>query len=531
MAYAPRWFLERMVMNRSVVRVLLVLPPILLVVGSLLSDAAAATASVTLVIGYVAALGARWWPGFVGASIAGALSLPVLFAPHLGVWSTVLIVVALPAVGRGMTALSPSFVPVRRVSARGASTLALSLGAALLAIVLLALVLSAPALAQTAGALFFVLIASVGVQYRRLGASPLSVEPRRVSVRAGERIDVPVTLRPGTVRCAVHLLLSVEGGAVVPGGIVAFQDEYGVIVSIAPALGGPTTVMLQASLTDGLGLVRAGRSLHVADLNVIPRARIARGAAQAFLARRSAGAEIGRLLSGEIAGFLAAQSGVEYQSSRMYVPGDSLRSVDWKHTARLQSLAVKTYDDGAKSNGLLLANLSVASAEEADRLVHEVLSAALTIAASAHAAAFAVYGHREVSRLSAVMDGSRLVASALDACTDVHVAPAWRRVSRPLSVQEAETRVARLKRSNSVAVSGLVFLLGLSSASVRRRVEASTVTALLQKGVRACAPAWCVVISAMHTDAEAVLTGLRLAERHGVRTLLVNVGDGGERAG
>ena len=215
----------------------------------------------------------------------------------------------------------------------------------------------------------------------------------------------------------------------------------------------------------------------------------------------------------------------------MYVPGDTLLSIDWKHTARLQSLVVKTFDDGSEASGLLLVNLSAASADEADRLVYEFLSAALTIASMSYGVSLALYGHGEEGRFSPVLWGTDLVRASLKACAGVRIVPAWRRVLRPLSLQEVQGRVGHLRHAGGEAAPRLASLLALKEHALSRQLEEEPLAALLSGAGHRYHASWCVAISAMHGDAEAVLTALRRMDRSGIRTRLVNVGSAPSRGG
>ena len=66
-------------------------------------------------------------------------------------------------------------------------------------------------------------------------------------------------------------------------------------------------------------------------------------------------------------------------------------------------------------------------------------------------------------------------------------------------------------------------LLTLRERMFRARMLNAPVGALLREVTRRGQPAWCIVVSAMHRDAEAVLTGLHDMERGGVRTRLIDV--------
>ena len=512
-------------MSRSAVRILLLYTPIVLVAGSLVSDAPTASATVGLVVLYVSCLLAAWWPGFLVSALASALVAPVLAAPYLGAWSVLLTVPVLGAVARALNGLAPALVAVHPPVRRSLSPLATSIGAALVAIFVIAVVLSSAPLALGSG--FLILAGGIGaaVESARLGHSPLRVERRDMSVRAGERIAFDLEVLPAGVHgVALFSLAGQEGAAIREPGPFALEELVRNVVSVGTSVGGPSEVVLRASVSDPLGLIHVGQSLNVAHLNVIPRARVARWAAEEFLAHRGGGPESSDALSREVAGLLAAQQGVEYVTSRLYVPGDALVSIDWKHTSRLQSLVVKTFDDGSRSAGLILVNLSVTDADEADRLVYEFLSAALTIATLSYGASVALYDHSSDGGSSPVLWGSELVRAALNACVDVRMAPAWRRVLRPVSLQELEGRVSRVRRAAGEVAPKLASLLALKEQAVRMHLEGEPLGVLLRSSQHRYHPAWCVAISAMHRDADAVLTGLRQMERSGVRTKLVNVG-------
>jgi len=513
-------------MGRYAKLVALYLTPVALVTGSLLSDVLAAVASVLLVALYLASLIAGWWPGFVVASVSSALALPVLFQPFLGGYSVLLALPAIVAASRGLMALAPVLLNVPLPTGRALSPLARSLVWTLVAVVLLSFILSVPVLRNAGGLVLAALALTAAVQSVRLGGRPLIAPVSGVAARAGERIEFEAEIRTVRIGARGFARISTDPGfSLCRGESFMLEDVGTAAISVAPALAGPTTVGLWAAITDSLGLLHVGQRLDVAKLNVVPRARAARWAAEGYLQHRAQGSEIGRMVSGQVAGFLTTNIGVEYQSSRMYVPGDSLVTVDWKHTARLQSLVVKTFDDGIRSSGLLLVSLSASSVDEADRLVYEVLSAALTISSMGHVASIGVYDHRGDSRLSPILDEDGLVREALGACGDVRVSPAWRRFSRPVSSQEMEARTARVRRGGSAAAAALGDLMSLSGGSLRRRVEASTVTSLLRLASLRYRPAWCIAVSSMHSDAEAILTGLRAMEHEGIRTKLVNVGD------
>ena len=515
----------------NVTRALLVYQPLALVAASLLFGVSAASAGILLVVLYLASLVARWWPGFTAVSVASFIALPVVLWPHVGPWSVLAALPLLPAMGRGLTGLAPSLMTTSTTSRRTLSPLCVSLCVALAALVLVALTVSSIALAAGAGVALAVVFGLSAVAFVQLGSQPLGTEPRRVSVRAGERVEVPAKLQPARRQVRGYVRLSGEGDARVDDtGPFPLHDTGRRVVALTPTLAGPREVALHLSITDQLGLIHVSRRVVVTRLNVVPRARVARWAAEEFAERGRSGPAMGTAISGQAAQFLATQSGVEYASSRLYVSGDRLQSIDWKHSARLQRLVVKTFDDGSRLPGLLLANLSGTGAEEVDRLVYEFLSAALTVSSLGYGAAIAVCNHRGEHRLSPVLDGRALVRRALEDLSLVRTAPAWRWETRPMSAQETERRAVRAERAAGAAALGVARLLRLRQRSLQADAEGASMGLLAREAIRTEQPDWCIVISAMHGDAEAVLTTLGWMKQRGMRTRLVDVGMAGSQS-
>jgi uncharacterized protein (DUF58 family) len=512
-------------MQHRAMRVLLLFPPVALVGLSVVAGAPATAASVVLVALYSAAYLARWWPGFLVASLSCTLALPLFAAPYLASWAVLAGLFALPAVGHGFSRLAGPALEVMGSTGRSLSPLCGSIMASLVGVAVLAVVAAANVVALAAVMILSAFAVGAAVGYVRLGRTPLAVDVREMSLRAGTRLDLEVEVRWSRGRAGGPVSMAATGGATLRGP-QWFVPGHGaaLTVSFVPTLGGPASIIVHGVASDAFGLVRIGQRLEVARLNVIPRARIARWAAAEYLEHRGGVGEWHGVLSGEVSYVLGSLTGAEYVASRMYVPGDSPKSIDWKHTAKLGSLVVKVFEDSAKSPGAVVVNLSVGDAEEADRLVYELLSAALTVAALSHRASFVVYGGTSTDgRTTPVLGGDDVVRAALEACAGVVAAPvAWRRWLRPASLQEVQKQVARARRIAGDG-SALVSLLETKEHATRVAVEREPVGALVRTEATRDHPAWCVGISAMRGDAEALLTVLREMEHGEVRTRLVDV--------
>ncbi len=137
----------------------------------------------------------------------------------------------------------------------------------------------------------------------------LSIETPPQLSSSGERTTTALKLEPRSGRVGVRLLLPRRTGLHVLG---------------------PLTVVL----TDPLGIFEA--PVHELDSLVIripPKAGLAPLARWYGLVRSSSGART-----------LSPGHGVEYHSTREYHPGDELRHVDWKATARQGRLHVKVFE-------------------------------------------------------------------------------------------------------------------------------------------------------------------------------------------
>jgi len=286
-------------------------------------------------------------------------------------------------------------------------------------------------------------------------------------------------------------------------------------------------VTARACISDPLGLLAAGRNVQLVSLTVIPRARALERAALQFLEGRSgSGATMSAAASEALPHLLLRDSGVEYAGSRTYMPGDRLRSIDWKHSAKLQRPVVKRYLNETYSNGILLVNRTVADVDQADRLVYELLSAALTLAREGLGAAVVTYqGSGDFPAHAQVLSGRGLVQHALDVARGLVLDSPYPRLLETRSLQALTGFRARITADNTdAATAGGVLMV--AERAVRHTVERHPLTRALMHTSRDPHPGWCLAISNMGEDAEALLTGLQRLEASGARTLLLDVRTG-----
>ena len=512
-------------MCRKVNPVLLACPVVILSGAALLSDVAAAGITVVVMGVYLASLWTgRWWL-FLVSALVSVLSIPILTSELLGLWGIFLTLPALPAVAFGLQSVAipllPSSVPVRlRLSSLAVSTMtALACG------LFIAVVAQAILLATSCALLFVVFLAALFIQYRRLGRHPLLVEVLNSRVSAGTEVRRGIVVRRSCRSCCNMSIRASAGVKVESVSPLRMDgDTIEIVLSLTPLLGGPKDVNLRMCVSDELGLVWVGQSLHVLHLNVIPRARAAQAAAMRFLERGELGESGGDYLAGDIAVVAGLAGGGEYIASRPYVPGDSIRTVDWKHTAKLRSLVVKTFGESSGATGLILLNRGVSDADEADRLVYKFLSGVLAVVGLSQGAALGLYGDGKDERIGPALEGHALVRRALDVSAEVRMGMEWGSVLQPVSLQRIQARGARLRRLSGETASRLSTLLGIEERAMQTGWREDPVGRLTRGALHRFYPAWCIAFSAMQWDAGSLLSELHRLETRGVRTLLVDVG-------
>ena len=179
-------------------------------------------------------------------------------------------------------------------------------------------------------------------------------------------------------------------------------DKINLELKFTPPLAGPSKIGIQACVADSRGLIETGQILEPLDLHIIPKAKYAAWLANKFLEQTTAGG--GMAMPVPTTNSRYAKRGVEFYGSREYQLGDQLKDIDWIHSYRLGELIVKEYSGAQGQVGIIIANLSAKSAEDADELAYNLVISALTYATEGVPSGIAAYNSKEV--LSVVQPGN-----------------------------------------------------------------------------------------------------------------------------
>ena len=505
--------------------VALVYPPVALVVAAVFHGTGATAAALLLTGIYGVAWAARWPAMRVVVSIVVALVLPHSAADWLNLYAPILVVPALGCVDVALRGRA-SLATARQTSRTPALTQeALPLFVLFFALLLVAAFLQSAVLALSVVLMAGWCVAMAGRAALRMRHGILHVTAETRSLGAGKRLSVQVLA--DTSRChGCHVY--VEGvdpqTRVAPHEFTCDTPTRTLQVDVSPALSGPTEIGGTFVVVDGRGLVAVRQRVELLRLDVVPRARMATKAAQLYLEGGGQGsALVGETTSGAVQQLAVAFGGVEYVTSRVYVPGDSVRLLDWKHTAKLQHLVVREFEEDRGSSGVLAFNRIVSDVDQADRAVSELVSAALTAARMGLSASIADYSDGGMSGLSPRLRGRDLVRSALEVSSRIEYGPRHLRFLRVHGVQDVRGALARLRGLETGSGRKLREILELEEEALRAAVQEHPLTAVLRR-VAPEGAGWVLVISSVGHDAAAAATGLRRLQQVGVRTLLLDVG-------
>jgi uncharacterized protein (DUF58 family) len=285
-------------------------------------------------------------------------------------------------------------------------------------------------------------------------------------------------------------------------------------LSFVPVLSGPSKPEIQALAVDSRGLVQANQVLKPVDLHIIPRAKYARWLAGKYLEQTSAGgAQVSSIPS--FGAVKATRYGLEYVGSREYQPGDRWRDIDWKHTYLFRELVVKEFGGAQGQATILVADLTAGSAEEADRLSHDFVMAALTLATESLPTALLVYGGREVFAALKPMNPREALKKALELTKKMVVAEPTQRILQPRELRSLRRSISQLERLNGYSTERLGDILKFEFEANQIALSADSVGKALSRIAEVVpSPATLTVVSSLSSDNSVLgLTLDKLKER------------------
>ena len=368
---------------------------------------------------------------------------------------------------------------------------------------------------------FGVLVAIVLCQ---LPSKPVVEEQVKQRMVAGSRAHLDIKL---TVKTKTGGLLFVESPyewvKVDPNILSLKRNDLVVKVSLSLGLSGPSIVKLKGQAVDRWGLIQVNFELEPVRLYVIPRARYAAWLARRYLAATKPGAL--PLISNveTLRPIYGLRRGVEYYGSQLYQPGDSLKNIDWKHSLKYNELVSKEFADFHGQPAVVLINLAVGNAEEADKLSYNIIVTAISLARENIPAALVAYNHESVRIATSTLQSQELVRKSLQIAQEMVAFINPVRYLNPPDVARLRANISRIQFVESKASNVLGQLLQLEYKNLSNNAKLNPATkALTEVFGKANKQSNIIIISHRNHDAEALAFNTFYFSRKG--NAVINIG-------
>ena len=231
-----------------------------------------------------------------------------------------------------------------------------------------------------AGVLLAGLVLRTGQEAWAMRRFPLRFEAQQVRILAGAEKSVSLLAQnDASLSVRIHLVASSPEVNLRQQIFELLKGQRRIVDGVVkPTLAGPRQPNLLAFALGPWGLMEAGALLTPLELHVIPRARYAAWLAGRFLEGGQGHQPMSS--TGLGASLLSRRRGVEFDHLREYQPGDSLRTVEWRHSLKFGELFVKDFLDPVSGEVIFLTNLTVDGEDQADELASMLVVSALSAA-------------------------------------------------------------------------------------------------------------------------------------------------------
>ena len=386
---------------------------------------------------------------------------------------------------------------------------------------LISLVVGSILIASAAVVLLLGLLVRLGHVLLSTRGLPITTESVRLRVLAGEKGRIRFCLRNETHVPLRGVLYALENwiGLSVQQFEIEASSTLEIGVEVNPSLSGPSRPAIQMMILDPWGLLWRGIEFHPIELRVIPRARYARQLARRYLE----GTGVQRLSAStapprEI-------GGAEFTRLREYQAGDRLKDVSWRYTAKFQEIIVKEHQGPQSGQVVILLNVVAGNIDEADWLVYQAVSSALTAATQDIPSALAAYDNEKSVLTTSLSDPRETLKQALRVSDHVLLAEPQQRVLDPPDLPRLSRSVRRLAvNAHTKTDGGIGRLLTLEINALEEMAYRHPLTEAIQRVLREIRPpATITVISQWNHDAEALAVTLPRLEKPGFRVLALQL--------
>jgi hypothetical protein len=359
----------------------------------------------------------------------------------------------------------------------------------------------------------------------------LAVEQVEIKLIAGNKTTLPVKIVRNT-KFPLHIFInsSCPWFHSDRGSIMSLGSEVKINFTINPSLSGPSLPWFEVLSTDQWGLLKTRQKIEPLKLYVIPRARYAEWLARKYLEETGPWPETQSLTDIPISIKMMYTHGVEYNTSQLYQPGDCMRDIDWKHSKKIGQIVVKKYTEDTRGMAIIVANLTGADADEADKLVYDLITSALTLARAIIPTSIAAYNQERVLAATSYLGPRNLVIKALELGQQVVLVTPVKRYLHPTDIRQLRISLKQLEGKTMEAVKKLRNILEIEMMAIEERARVHPLREALD-----CVtghnptPATITVVSTRSQDNEALYFVLEQIERKGYSAIILDTPNPGYR--
>ncbi len=289
---------------------------------------------------------------------------------------------------------------------------------------------------------------------------------------------------------------------------------------ITPPLAAPSKLEVKVSLIDPWGLTQLNQNIEPVELHIIPRAKYAQWLARKFLDQTASGSS--PVDVPPIKNLRSTKRGVEFYGSRRYEAGDRLRDIDWKHSTKLQELIVREYVGAHGQPTIIVVNLDAQNAEEADKLAHNLVMTALTLANETLPSALAAYNQNGVVVTTKTANPRDTLVRALKLTKHIAIVEQPKRVLQPAEVLEVKRSLRKLEQSHMSSAYGFARFLRFQTQVNDEAVKVHPAALAIDKAVQnTAAPAMITVVASTDNDKEALSITLNRLKQKGYNAFVL----------
>ena len=320
--------------------------------------------------------------------------------------------------------------------------------------------------------LFLFLVGILIYILNNMSISPLAVEQIEIQLIAGNTTKLPVIIVRNT-RFPLHIFIdsSCPWFHSDRSSIISLGSEANLNFTINPSLSGPSLPWFEVLSTDQWGLIKTRQKFEPLKLYVIPRARYAEWLARKYLEETAPGAETQFFADTPIPKRMMHLRGIEYDTSQLYQPGDRMKDIDWKHTAKIGQVVVKKYTEEARRMAIIVVNLTGADADEVDKLVYDLITSALTLAKAIIPTAIAAYNHERVLAATPYLEPRSLIRKALELGQQVVLVTPEKRYLHPPDIRQLRISLRQLEGKTLEAAKKLRNILEIEMRAIEERAR------------------------------------------------------------